>query len=133
MVSGIESSYDGTSVTTCGSTVAKATRWQLSSGFGSRASVEFAVSEKQASGSAEVILSEDTDVKDDEDCGVPENNENTSDKDEQVKEVSGELKSGISTTAQQSASGGSITKETGLGSERSIMVRVVGPSETGFE
>ena len=38
-------------------------------------------------------------IKDDEDCGVPENHENTSDKDEQMKELSGELKSGISTTA----------------------------------
>ena len=39
-------------------------------------------------------------IKDDEDCGVPENHEYASDKDEQMKELSGELKSGISTTAQ---------------------------------
>ena len=40
-------------------------------------------------------------IKDeDEDCGVPENHENAlADKDEQMKELSGELKSGISTTA----------------------------------
>ena len=39
-------------------------------------------------------------IKDeDEDCGVPENHENASDKDEQMKELSGELKSVISTTA----------------------------------
>ena len=39
-------------------------------------------------------------IKDeDEDCGVPENHENASDKDEQMKELSGELKPGISTTA----------------------------------
>ena len=34
-------------------------------------------------------------IKDeDEDCGVPENHENASDKDEQMKELSGELKPG---------------------------------------
>lgn len=39
-------------------------------------------------------------IKDeDEGCGVPENHENASDKDEQMKELSGELKPGISTTA----------------------------------
>ena len=39
-------------------------------------------------------------IKDeDEGCGVPENHENASDKDEQMKELSGELKPGISTAA----------------------------------
>ena len=46
-------------------------------------------------------------------------------KDEQLKEASGELKSGISTTTQESDSGASITTETGLDSERSTMVQAV--------
>ena len=49
-------------------------------------------------GSAKFISSEDTDVKDDE-----ENHENTLDREEQIKEVSGELKSGTSTTSWESA------------------------------
>ena len=71
-------------------------------------------------------------IKDDEDCGVPENHENTSDKDEQMKELSGELKSGISTTTQESDSGASITTETGLDSERSTMVQAVGFLDSRF-
>ena len=92
----------------------------MTSGFG------FAVSEEQwvsgsrirdvTSGSAEVISSDDTDVKDDE-----ENQEKaSSNKLEQVKEMSGEPKSGISTTAQ-STLGASTTTQTGLVSERSTM------------
>ena len=46
-------------------------------------------------------------------------------KDEQLKEVSGELKSGTSTTTQESDSGASITTESGLDSERSTMVLAV--------
>ena len=53
-------------------------------------------------------------------------------KDEQLKEVSGELKSGTSTTAQESASGASITTETGLDSERSTMVQAVGFLDSRF-
>ena len=53
-------------------------------------------------------------------------------KDRQVKEVSGELKSGTSTTAQESASRASITTETGLDSERSTMVQVVGSVDSRF-
>ena len=108
----------------------------MSSGFGSSASVAFGVSEShgvsgtrirdEASGSAEVISSEDTDVKDDE-----ENQEKaSSNKLEQVKEMSGEPKSGISTTAQ-STLGASTTTQTGLVSERSAM-QAAGSSETGF-
>ena len=102
----------------------------MSSGFG------FAVSEEQwvsgsrvrdvASGSAEVISSEDTDVKDDE-----ENHEKaSSNKLEQVKEVSGEFISGI-TTAHESSLGASITTQTGLVSVRSTL-QEAGSSETGF-
>ena len=70
----------------------------------------------EASGSAEVTSSEDTDVKDDE-----ENHEKaSSNKLEQVKEVSGELKSGISTTALESTLG-TTTTQNGLDSERSAM------------
>ena len=53
-------------------------------------------------------------------------------KDEQLKEVSGELKSGISTTTQESDSGASITTETGLDSERSTMVQAVGFLDSRF-
>ena len=53
-------------------------------------------------------------------------------KDEQLKEVSGELKSGTSTTAQESDSGASITTETGLDSERSTMVQAVGFLDSRF-
>ena len=53
-------------------------------------------------------------------------------KGQQVKEVSGELKSGISTTAQESASGASIATETGLNSERSTMVQAVGSLDSRF-
>ena len=70
----------------------------------------------EASSSAEVTSSEDTDVKDDE-----ENHEKAlSNKLEQVKEVPGELKSGISTTALESTLGTSTTQN-GLDSERSAM------------
>ena len=102
----------------------------MSSGFG------FAVSEEQwvsgsrvrdvASGSAEVISSEDTDVKDDE-----ENHEKaSSNKLEQVKEVSGEFISGITAT-HESTLGASTTTQTGLVSVRSTM-QDAGSSETGF-
>ena len=102
----------------------------MSSGFG------FAVSEEQwvsgsrvrdvASGSAEVISSEDTDVKDDE-----ENHEKaSSNKLEQVKEVSGEFISGITAT-HESTLGASTITQTGLVSERSTM-QDSGSSETGF-
>ena len=108
----------------------------MSSGFGSNASVEFDVNEKQwvsgsgigdePSGSAEVISIEDTDVKDDE-----ENHEKaSSNKDEQVKEVSGVIISGV-TTMHESTLGASITTQTGLVSERSTM-QEAGSSETGF-
>jgi len=108
----------------------------VSSGFGSSASVEFGVSEErwvsgcrirdEASGSAEVISSEDTDVKDDE-----ENHEKaSSNKLEQVKEVSGEFISGITAT-HESTLGASTTTQTGLVSERSTM-QEAGSSETGF-
>ena len=53
-------------------------------------------------------------------------------KGQQVKEVSGELKSGISTTAQESASGASTVTETGLNSERSTMVQAVGSLDSRF-
>ena len=53
-------------------------------------------------------------------------------KDEQLKEVSGELKSGISTTRQESDSGALITTETGLDSERSTMVQAVGSLDSRF-
>ena len=53
-------------------------------------------------------------------------------KDEQLKEVSVELKSGISTTTQESDSGASITTETGLDSERSTMVQAVGFLDSRF-
>ena len=53
-------------------------------------------------------------------------------KDEQLKEVSGELKLGTSTTAQESDSGASITTETGLDSERSTMVQAVGFLDSRF-
>ena len=53
-------------------------------------------------------------------------------KDEQLKEVSGELKSGISTTAQESDSGASITTESGLDSERLTMVQAVGFLDSRF-
>ena len=53
-------------------------------------------------------------------------------KDEQLKEVSGELKSGTSTTAQESDSGASITTETGLDSDRSTMVLAVGFLDSRF-
>ena len=53
-------------------------------------------------------------------------------KEEHVKEVSGELKSGTSTTAQESASGASITTETGLNSDRSTMVQAGGSLDGRF-
>ena len=70
-------------------------------------------------------MSEDTDVKDDE-----ENEKASSNKLEQVKEVSGEFISGV-TTAHEWTSGASTTTQTGLDSERSTM-KSVGSSETGF-
>ena len=106
----------------------------MSSGFGSSASVEFDVNAKQwvsgsgdePSGSAEVISSEDTDVKDDE-----ENHEKAlSNKDKQVKEVSGVIISGVTTT-HKSTLGASTTAQTGLVSERSTM-QEAGSSETGL-
>ena len=53
-------------------------------------------------------------------------------KEEHVKEVSGELKSGTSTTAPKSASGASITTETGLNSDRSTMVQAGGSLDSRF-
>ena len=108
----------------------------MSSSFGSSASVEFGVSDEQwvsgsrigdeASGSAEVISSDDTDVKGDE-----ENQEKaSSNKLEQVKEVSGEFISGITAT-HESTLGASSSTQTGLVSERSTM-QEAGSSETGF-
>ena len=108
MVSGIGGSDGSTSITISSSTVGETIWSSLSSVSAFRVFLEIGVSEEhwatgsgnrdEASGSAEVISSEETDVKDDE-----ENHENTLDKEEQVKEVSGELKSGTSTTAWESA------------------------------
>ena len=81
----------------------------------------------EASGSAEVISSEDTDVKDDEE----DHEKASSNKLEQVKEVPGEPKSGISTTAQ-STLGASTTSQTGLVSERSTMQEACSSETTGF-
>ena len=108
MVSGIESSDGEKSTTTSSSNVGEITWSLLSSISVFSTPLETGVSGEhgasgsgirdEASGSAEVISSEDTDVKDDE-----ENHENTLDKEEQVKEVSGELKSGTSTASWESA------------------------------
>ena len=108
MVSGIGGSDGGTSITISCSTVDEIIWSLLSSVSVFRVFLEIGVSEQhwttssgmrdRASGSAEVISSEDTDVKDDE-----ENHENELDKEEQVKEVSGELMSGTSTTSWESA------------------------------
>ena len=108
MVSGIGGSAGGTSITTSGLKFGEIIWSSLSSVSAFSVFLEIGVSEEhwttssgmrdEASGSAEVISSEDTDVKDDE-----ENHENALDKEEQVKEVSGELKSGTSTTSWESA------------------------------
>ena len=108
MVSGFEGSDSGMSTTTSGSKVGEITWSLLSSISVFSAPLETGISGEhwasgsgirdEASGSAEVISSEDTDVKDDE-----ENHENALDKEEQVKEVSGELKSGTSTASWKSA------------------------------
>ena len=108
MVNGIGGSDGGTSITSSGLKVGEIIWSSLSSVSVFRFFLEIGVSEEhwatgsgnrdEASGSAVVISSEDTDVKDDE-----ENHENTLDKEEQVEEVSGELLSGTSTTSWESA------------------------------
>ena len=108
MVSGIGGSDGSTSITISGSTVDEIIWSSLSSVSAFRVFLEIGVSEEhwttgsgnrdEASGSAEVISSEDTDVKDDE-----ESHENALDREQQVKEVSGELRSGRSTTSWESA------------------------------
>ena len=108
MVSGIGGSDGGTLITTSGLKVDEIIWSSLSSVSAFRVFLEIGVSEEhwttgsgnrdEASGSAEVISSEETDVKDDE-----ENHENPSDREEQVKEVFGELRSGTSTTSWELA------------------------------
>ena len=105
MVSGIEGSDSRMSTTTSGSKIGEIIWSLLSSISVFSAPLEIGVRSEEnwasgsgirdeAFGSAEVISSEHTDVKDDE-----ENHENALDKEEQVKEVSGELKSGTSTAS----------------------------------
>lgn len=80
--------------------------------------------------------SEDTDVREGEDFGVPvalDGRDSTSEKEEQVKEASGELNSGISITVETSFLGVSIFAEVvngGKGDGRSVTIHVSLPFES---